>query len=76
MQALARVRAGTPAVAECRRLGITQTTFYRWRRQHETVAPPDAHEVRHLREENQQLKQIIADLLLDKHLQVRALKRD
>ena len=75
-QALARVRAGTPAVVECRRLGITQTTFYRWRRQQETIAPADAHEVRQLREENQQLKQIIADLLLDRHQQGHALKRD
>lgn len=75
-QALARVRAGTPAVQECRRLGITQTTFYRWRRQQETLAPADVHEVRQLREENQQLKQIIADLLLDKHLQARASKRE
>lgn len=75
-QALANVRGGTPAVHECRRLGVTQTTFYRWRRKHEGVSPDEMHEVRVLREENQQLKQIIADLLLDRHQQVRVPRRD
>lgn len=75
-KALANVRAGTPAVQECRRLGVTQTTFYRWRRQQAAAAPADAHEVHVLREENRQLKQIIADLLLDRHQQVRGKRGD
>jgi putative transposase len=74
-QALANVRNGTPAVQECRRLGITQTTFYRWRRQHEQPSPDEVHDVRVLREENRQLKQIIADLLLDRHQQSRVPRR-
>ena len=75
MQALANVRNGTPAVKECRRLGVTQTTFYRWRRKHEQPSAETAHDVRELREENRQLKQIIADLLLDQHQHVRAPRR-
>jgi putative transposase len=75
-QALANVRSGTPAVQECRRLGVTQTTFYRWRRKHEGDSPAEVHEARLLREENRQLKLIIADLLLDRHQQVRATRRD
>lgn len=74
--ALANVRNGTPAVQECRRLGVTQTTFYRWRRKYEMASPDTVHDMQVLREENRQLKQIIADLLLDRHQQARATRRD
>jgi putative transposase len=63
--ALAQVRDGTPAVQVCRRLGITETTFYRWRASHELPGEADAREVRELRDENQRLRQIVANLLLD-----------
>ena len=63
-QALRQVRAGTHAVDVCRKLGITQTTFYRWRRKYEIADGADARELTELREENQKLRQIVADLLL------------
>ncbi len=65
-QALRRVDAGTPAVEICRSLGISQTTFYRWRKQHGNPASSGPRGVRALRTENLKLKQIVADLLLDK----------
>lgn len=64
--ALQRVAAGTRAVEVCRELGITQTTFYRWRARFDGVALGEVQEVRHLRDENLKLKQIIANLLLEK----------
>jgi putative transposase len=64
--ALRQVRAGTPAVEVCRKLGITQTTFYRWRSKYEGPAVGEVRAVRELRDENQKLRQIVADLLLDK----------
>lgn len=64
--ALGQVKAGTPAVQICRKLGITETTFYRWRKKYDGVAASEVHEVRALRNENQKLKQIVANLLLDK----------
>lgn len=70
-QALARVRAGTPAVDECRRLGVTETTFYRWRKAHEAGSVVEVREVTTLREENRKLKQIVADLLLGKEINPR-----
>ena len=66
VQALHQVKAGTPAVQVCRRLGITETTFYRWRNKYEGGSVSEAREVRELRDENQKLKQIVANLLLDK----------
>jgi putative transposase len=66
VQALQQVKAGTPAVQVCRKLGITETTFYRWRNKYEGVGESDSHELRELRNENQKLKQLVADLMLDK----------
>lgn len=66
VQALQQVKAGTPAVEMCRKLAITQTTFYRWRKQYDGAAVRESRELRELRDENQKLKQIVANLLLDK----------
>jgi len=66
VQALRQVKAGTPAVQVCRKLGITETTFYRWRARYDGEVTSESREVRELRDENQRLKQIVANLLLDK----------
>ena len=64
--ALQQVKDGAPAVQVCRKLGITQTTFYRWRNRYDSVAVSGSREVRELREENHKLKEIVANLLLDR----------
>ena len=64
-QALRQVEAGTPAVHVCRKLGITETTFYRWRNKYDRSGLTASGEMRQLRDENQKLKQIVANLLLD-----------
>ena len=66
VQALREVRGGTPAIEVCRRLGITQTTFYRWRHKYDAAALNEGREIRALRDENQKLRQIVADLLLER----------
>jgi len=66
VQALRQVKAGTPAVQVCRKLGITETTFYRWRNKHEGTSYSETRQLHELRDENQKLKQIVANLLLDK----------
>jgi putative transposase len=63
--ALRQVKFGTPAVDVCRKLGITETTFYRWRNKHDEMHGTNIGEVRALRDENQRLRQIVANLLLD-----------
>ena len=73
--ALRRVEEGTPAAQMCRTLGITQTTFYRWRSRFGPAALGDSRELRTLREENMRLKQIVADLLLDRQGQGTAGRR-
>ena len=66
VQALQQVKAGTAAVQICRELGITETTFYRWRTKYHGVALSESRELRELRDQNQRLKQLVADLMLDK----------
>jgi putative transposase len=66
VQALQQVKSGTRAVDICRKLGITQTTFYRWRNKYDSDAVGELREVRELRDENQKLKQIVANLMLEK----------
>jgi putative transposase len=66
VQSLRQVKNGTPAVQVCRKLGITETTFYRWRKKYGGVAVSEPREVRELRDENQKLKQIVANLLLER----------
>jgi putative transposase len=64
--ALRQVSGGMPAVEVCRTLGITQTTFYRWRAKFGSVVVDASRELRALRLENHKLRQIVADLLLEK----------
>jgi putative transposase len=66
VEALQQVTNGTPAVHVCRRLGITQTTFYRWRNKYHRVSVSGSRELRELRDENQKLRQIVTNLMLDK----------
>lgn len=65
-QALQQVKCGSSAISVCRDLGITQTTFYRWRSKYEGTSLEGLRELRELRVENLKLKQIVAELLLDR----------
>lgn len=65
--AIQQVKDGTPAVQVCRAMGITQTTFYRWRNKFDCVALSETREVRRLRDENEKLKQIVTNLMLERH---------
>ena len=49
----------------CRRHGITETTYYRWRRRFGGLQPDEAKRLKGLEEENRRLKQLVADLTLD-----------
>jgi putative transposase len=57
---------GTSAADIARKLGIAEQTFYRWKKQYGGLEPGQARELKQLREENAKLKQVVADLSLDK----------
>lgn len=50
----------------CREAGITEQTFYRWRKQYGGMQTPQVKEMKKLQEENNRLKKIVADLTLEK----------
>jgi putative transposase len=75
VQALRQAEAGTPVVDICRKLEITETTFYRWKRKFGHLGVSELRELKQLRDENRKLKQLVADLSLDKTILREALKR-
>jgi putative transposase len=66
--ALRQVDGGT-AVADVRRqMGISEATFYVWKKKYANLDSSEIRELRQLREENAKLKRPVADLSLDKHI--------
>lgn len=55
-------------VEVCRQLGVSVATFYHWQRTFGTMGISELNELRVLRDENQRLKRLVADLTLDKHI--------
>ena len=65
IRALKEVDAGAKAADVCRRLGVTETTFYRWKSKFAGMDVSDAKRLKHLEDENRRLKQMVADQALD-----------
>jgi putative transposase len=59
---------GERATEICRKLGISEQTFYTWKRKYVGMALSELRELRQLRDENRKLKKLVADLLLDRHM--------
>jgi putative transposase len=73
--ALRQGEAGTPVEEICRKLGVSQATFFRWRKRYGDLGVPEIRELRQLREENRKLKQLVADLSLDKTILQESLRK-
>ena len=52
----------------CRKMGISDATFYNWRKKYGTMGVSEMRRLKALEEENRQLKKLVADLSLDKHM--------
>jgi putative transposase len=63
IRALREAEAGRPVAELCRQLNVAEATFYRWKKQFGEIGVA---EVRELRDEDKELKQVVADLTLDK----------
>ena len=64
--ALKQNELGTSVEEVCRKMGISDATFYVWRKKYGGIGPSELRRLRQLEEENRRLKQIVADLSLDK----------
>ena len=60
--------AGLSAGELCRKYGVSDATFYKWRSRYGGMEVSDARKLKALEEENRKLKQLVADLSLDKHI--------
>jgi putative transposase len=73
--ALRQGEAGTPVEEICRKLGISEGTYFRWKKKYGSLGVPELRELKQLREENRKLKGLVADLSLDKTIIQEALKK-
>lgn len=65
---LRQAESGLPVEDVCRKLGICQATFFRWKTKYGAMGNEEIRRLRILEEENRKLKQLVADLSLDKKL--------
>ena len=65
---LRQAGAGTPVEGICRKLGVSEATFYRWKKKYGGMGVAELRRLKQLEEENQKLKQLVADLSLDKKM--------
>ena len=64
--ALRQSEAGSPVAEITRKLGVSEATFYAWKKKFGSMGTAEIRELRQLREENLKLKRLVADLSLDK----------
>jgi putative transposase len=73
--ALRQAEIGTAVAEITRKLGISEATFYAWKKRFGSLGTPEIRELRQLREENARLKTLVADLTLDRHVLQDVLKK-
>jgi putative transposase len=66
--ALRQAESGTPVAEVCRKMGIVEQTFYRWKKKYIGMGVAEVRRLKVLEEENRKLKQLVADLSLDKQM--------
>lgn len=66
--ALRLSESGTTVAEVCRRMGVSEQTFYRWKRKFAGLGISELRRLKVLEDENKKLKSLVADLTLDKHM--------
>ena len=67
-EAEVELATGQPMAAVCRKLGVVQQTYYRWRKEYGGLKVDQAKRFKDLEKENTRLKKLVADLSLDKQM--------
>jgi putative transposase len=73
--ALRQVEAGTSVADVCRQLGVSEATFYVWKKKYGNLGVTELRQLRQLQDENARLKRLVADLTLDRHMLQEVLKK-
>ena len=66
---------GTSVAEVCRKAGIAEATFYNWRKKYAGLVPSEMKRLKQLEEENSKLKNLVADLSLDRAMLQDVIKR-
>lgn len=66
--ALRQAESGTTAGEVCRKMGISEATFYNWKKKYGSLGVSELRRLKQLEEENARLKRMVADLSLDKQM--------
>jgi putative transposase len=64
--ALRQVEAGTPVEEITRKMGVSEASFYRWKKKFAGMGVAELRRLKQLEDENRKLKRLVADLSLDK----------
>lgn len=64
--AITQAESGTAVAAICRQMGVSEPTFYRWKKKYSGMGVAEVRRLKQLEEENAKLKRLVADLSLDK----------
>jgi len=73
--ALRQAESDVPVVEICRKMEVSEATFYRWKKKFAGMGVAELRRLKQLEEENRKLKQLVADLSLDKHMLQDVLKK-
>ena len=73
--ALQQAEGGTMVAEICRKMGIAEATFYRWKQLYGGLMPSEVKKLRQLEDENGRLRRIVADLTLDKEMLQEVIRR-
>ena len=73
--ALQQAETGTPVEEVCRKMGVSQSTFYRWKKVYGGLMPSEVRRLRQLEEENARLRRLVADLSLDKEMLTEVIRK-
>lgn len=74
--ALKQAETGTAVSEVCRKMGVSEATFYNWKKKYGGLGITELRRLRQLEDENSRLKQIVADLSLDKQMLQDVLKKN
>jgi putative transposase len=65
---LRQAESGTPVADVCRGVGISEATFYVWKKKYASLGVTELRKLKQLEDENARLKRLVADLTLDKNI--------
>ena len=74
--ALRQADLGTPVAEVCRKMGVSEATYFRWKQKYGGLGPSELRKVRQVEEENQKLERLVADLSLDKAMLQEVLEKE